>query len=134
MFLKKQTTYLLRLLFYLVLQLWFSVYWQSNTNLNHLLIFHDLIYLLNIFFLFFAVFRFDLFGTDVSKYTNLNLAKKNIDIIFNLLCLQSILFVLKNKYPKIVNIEIILWILMFLLIPYFIYQIPSIQQAYNFGA
>ena len=38
---------------------------------------------LNIFFLFFAVFRFDLFGTDVSKYTNLNLAKKNIDIIFN---------------------------------------------------
>ena len=89
---------------------------------------------LNIFFLFFAVFRFDLLGTDVSKYTNLNLAKKNIDIIFNLLCLQSILFVLKNKYPKIVNIEIILWILMFLLIPYFIYQIPSIQQAYNFGA
>ena len=89
---------------------------------------------LNIFFLFFAVFRFDLFGTDVSKYTNLNLAKKNIDIIFNLLCLQSILFVLKNKYPKLVNIEIILWILMFLLIPYFIYQIPSIQQAYNLGA
>ena len=76
---------------------------------------------------------FDVFFVDVTDYTDLNTAKESTGTIYNILYVMQFLFIIKNKHQKLEKLEIIFWFIVFLTIPYFIYQIPSIKSIYNIG-
>ena len=82
---------------------------------------------------FIAFLPFDVFFVDVTDYTDLNTAKETTGTIYNILYVKQFLFIMKNKYQKLEKLEIIFWFIVFLTIPYFIYQIPSIKNIYNIG-
>lgn len=61
---------------------------------------------------------------------SLQIAERSINKIFAFLGVMGFLLLLKNKHPFLQKIEMLLWICAFLLIPYWLHLIPSVDQAY----
>ncbi len=82
---------------------------------------------------FIAFLPFNLFSIDIADYTDLNIARENTNAIYKILYVMQFMFVIKNKYHKLEKLEIIFWLIAFVAIPYFVYQIPSLKNIYNIG-
>lgn len=70
-------------------------------------------------------FPLNIYGTD-----ELLVAQKSLNYIYYFLALLGIILIHKRKYVFLQKTEMILWIILFLLTPYLLHRIPSIEQAY----
>ncbi len=51
---------------------------------------------------------------------------------FNLLLFfMVILYLFARKFPKLKYVEMLLWAVLFVAVPYMLHQIPSVKQPYN---
>ena len=74
----------------------------------------------------------DFFAIDTNQYDNeIITSYKCLRYLFLSIAILTLLFLLKRKYSKITYIEMILWLVFFVLAPYLFHQIPSVSQAYN---
>lgn len=70
-------------------------------------------------------FPLNIYGTD-----ELLVAQESLDYIYYFLTLLGIILIHKQKHAFLQKIEMILWIILFLLTPYLLHRISSIEQAY----
>ena len=74
----------------------------------------------------------DFFAIDVNQYDDeIITSYKNLRYLFLSVTMLTLLFFLKKKYPKIIYIETILWLILFTVAPYLFHQIPSVSQTYD---
>ena len=71
-------------------------------------------------------FPLSVYGTE-----KLLVAQKSLDYIYFFLALMGILLLYKRKYAYLQKIEMVLWIVFFLLTPYLLHRISSIEENYS---
>ena len=89
-------------------------------------------YCILFFFVSGILLNFDFFSININQYDNEIIISYNcLRYLFLSIAILTLLFLLKKKYSKITYIEMILWLVFFVLAPYLFHQIPSLSQAYN---
>ena len=78
------------------------------------------------------IFGLNIWEFPLNEYATqeLLIAQNSLNYIYDLLAFLGIILLYKHKYIFLQKIEMILWIILFLLTPYLLHQITSIEQIY----
>ena len=82
---------------------------------------------------FLQIFGLNIWEFQLNEYATqeLLIAQKSLNYIYYFLAFLGIILLCKQRYVFLQKIEIILWIILFLLTPYLLRQITSIEQIYT---
>ena len=78
------------------------------------------------------IFGLNIWEFPLNEYVTqeLLIAKNSLNYIYDFLTLLGIILLYKQKYIFLQKIEMILWVILFLLTPYLLHQITSLEQIY----
>lgn len=78
------------------------------------------------------IFGLNIWEFPLNEYAKqeLLIAQNSLNYIYDFLAFLGIILLYKQKYIFLQKIEMILWIILFLLTPYLLHQITSIEQIY----
>ncbi len=81
---------------------------------------------------FLQIFGLNIWEFPLNKYAKqeLLIAQNSLNYLYDFLAFLGIILLCKQKYLFLQKIEMILWIILFLLTPYLLHQITSIEQIY----
>lgn len=83
------------------------------------------------FWIFFAMTNMNIFTFNVDEYNQyLGNVDRYVSQIFRVLAILTLLFLIKGKYHWLQKYEKVGWIVFFILAPYLIHEIPSINLAH----
>ena len=92
---------------------------------------HNIVVSLLAFWAVFTLFGIDIYSYNIAEHDDkLVHAAQNMNYVFDGLAILTLLFLLKKKYAWVQYVEMLVWLVFFIIVPFLVRDIPSVHAMY----